>query len=70
MGHCPVPPTVLIPSTDANVANRGSLVTIIDIKVSRRFPRNTKQLMLWVASKAGDGEFHCESTVRSLMKFG
>ncbi len=70
MGHCDVPPTVLIPSSDAQQANRGSLVTDIHIKVSRRFLRNTNQLMLWVVSKAGDGEFHCESTIRSLMKFG
>ena len=70
MGHCAVPPTVLIPSSDANVANRSSSVTDIHVKVSRRFLRNTNMLMLWVISKAGDGEFHAETTIRSLMKFG
>jgi len=70
MGHCAVPPTHLVPSTDANVAERSSTVTEINCRVSRRFLRNTNQLFLWIVARNGDGEFHAEVTVRSLMKFG
>ena len=71
MGAVAVPPTVLIPSSDVNVANRGSLTTEINIKVGRRYHRNLNQLFLWVvAAGAEDNAYQVQVVIRSLMKFG
>ena len=68
-GICEVPPLVLT-SADALIDSRGSLVTPINIKVSRKFHRNTNMLFLWVVGLgAADNTTQASGFVRTLMKF-
>jgi len=71
MGHCPIPPVDLTPSTDTAVINRASTVTEIHIKVGRRWHRNANQLMLWVVAGGAENDaYEANTSIRTLMKFG
>ena len=73
MGHCEVPPT-LLKADDTFIGGRGTTVTDINIRVSRKFARNTNNLFLWVVGDASgtetDNNYRVIASVRSLMKFG
>ena len=69
MGMIAVQPTVLN-AADAHVIQRGASVTEINIRVGRKWRRNTNGLFLWVASQgASDNNYQSTCVVRSLMKF-
>ncbi len=71
MGHIPVPPTNLVPSTDARIADDSSTVVDINIRVGRKYPRNSTQLMLWIVSFGSeDVAYEAVFSIRTLMKFG
>ena len=68
-GQLEVPP-IVVKADDSEKADRGNRVTDINIKVSRKFNRNTNGLFLWVvAIGASDNNYQASGFVRSLMKF-
>ncbi len=68
-GICDVPPLGLN-SADALVDLRGSLTTVVHVKTSRKYPRNSNQLTLWVAAIGGtDNNYQVSGVIRTLMKF-
>jgi len=71
MGHIPLPPALLVPSTDAAVVNRASSVVDINIKTSRKVSRNSNNLFLWIVGlTVVDNGILAKASVRTLMKFG
>lgn len=74
MGSIPVPPVVLVPSTDSPIIDRQSVVVPVRCRVGRKVQRNTNNLFLWVASTDNvppgvDNSFHIMWNIRTLMKF-
>ena len=71
MGYCAIPPIAFIPSTDASSPDSSATVTNINVKVGRRFHRNSNELVLWVVSFGSmDLGYEATFSIRSLMKFG
>jgi len=69
MGFIPIPPAILVPSTDAADINRAGTVVDINIRVGRKLMRNTNNLFLWIVSQSLDDSFTARTSVRTLMKF-
>jgi len=74
LGMVPIPALVKIPSTDVDDISGASVVLDINVKVSRKFARNTNQLFFWAATTdqsppGSDNLIRGIGTFRTLMKF-
>ena len=74
MGHLVIPPIVL-DSANVQETQRGTSVTEVNIKVSRKLSRNHENIYFWTASTdeaapGTDNALQVISTIRTLMKFG
>jgi len=74
MGHIVIPP-IIVDSADVQETQRGTSVTTIDIKVSRKLSRNNQNIYFWTASTdeaapGTDNALQVIATLRTLMKFG